>query len=125
MDGGNNCRSCAKMPVAYAEVEDKVIDLLRKCSGKKQILLEHRVNGDLGIAGWDSIYILEELEESFDLDLDPLIQSVTSYLPRTWWDRILRKAHGPRVADLKVQELIAYVVEHAGEGRNESRPRFS
>lgn len=111
------------MPVGYAEVEEKSLELLRKYSGKKQVLLDHMVNGDLGIDGWDSIDLLQDLEEAFNLDLDPLVKSVTSYLPPRLWDRILGRKHGPRVADLKVRELIAYVVEHAGEGMNESIPR--
>jgi hypothetical protein len=112
------------MSVVYAEVEEKVVDLLRKYSGKKQVFLEQMINRDLGVEGWESIDLLQDLEESFNLDLDPLMQSVSSYLPPRWWDRILGRTHGPRVADLKVQELIAYVVEHAGEGMNESIPRL-
>lgn len=111
------------MSVDYSEVENKVINLIKDYSGRRNIMLDHMMNKDLGIEGWEGIDILQDLEEAFELDLDPLIQSVTWYLPPTWWDKLLGRPNGARIADLKVRELIAYVVEHAGEGMNESIPR--
>lgn len=113
------------MPVIYAEVEEKVMALLRKHSGKEQVSLEHMVNADLGLEGWESIDLLEDIEDTFELDLDPLMRSATWYLPPKWWDRLLGKTRGARVTDLPVKDLIAYVIEHAGEGKNGSIPRIS
>lgn len=111
------------MSVDYSVVESRIIELIKNYSGKKDILPDHLMNKDLEIEDWEGIDILQDIEEEFELDLDPLMQSVTWYLPPTWWDKLLGRAQGARVTDLKVRELIAYVVEHAGEGMNESIPR--
>jgi hypothetical protein len=111
------------MPITYSEAENKIIDLLQRYSGRKDIRADQMVNHDLGIGDWEGIDILQDIEEAFDMDLDPLMQSVTLYLPLTWWDRLLRRTRGARVTDLKVQDLISYVAEHAGEGLDESIPR--
>lgn len=112
------------MPLAYEDIESTTLTLLSKYSGKKIVQADQMVNKDLGIEGWDSIAILEELEELYKLDLHPLIDSVTTYLPPTWWDKLWGKARGAPIADLTVRELIDYVARHAGEGQNETVPRF-
>lgn len=116
-------RGRTKVSIDYSHVESRVLDLAQRYSGKKVISLDQMLSKDLGIEGWEGIDIIQDLEEEFELDLDPLMQSVTWYLPPRWWDRLLGRTHGARVTDVKVRDLIAYVVEHAGEGMNEAIPR--
>lgn len=112
-----------KMSIDFSDVEVRIISVARRYYGRKDINIDQMMNKDLGIEGWDGIDIIQEIEEEFDLDLDPLMKSVTWYLPPTWWDKLLGRTRGARVTDLKLRELIAYVVEHAGEGMNPSIPR--
>jgi hypothetical protein len=120
----DKCRSSATMSLGYPDIESTTLTLLRNYSGKTTVNPDQMINKDLGIDGWDGILILEELEEIFKLDLRPLIDSVTTYLPPTWWDKLRRRTRGARVADLTVRDLIDYVARHAGEGQNETMPRF-
>jgi hypothetical protein len=124
MVSGDERGSGANMPLGYSDVEIATLALLRDYSGKKTVNPDQMINRDIGIYGWDGILILEELEEKFDLDLQPLVDSVTTYLPPTWWDKLRGRTRGSRVTDLTVRELIDYVASHAGEGRNEKMPRF-
>lgn len=102
------------MPLGQVNVESRIITLLRQFSGKDEVHLNHMVNKDLGIDGWDGIDIIEIIEETFRLDLRPLIDSVTTFLPPTWWDKLLGRKHGAPVADITVRDLIDYVSRNAG-----------
>lgn len=104
-------------------VEADIIALLKDVSGRKSVHSDQMIGRDIGIYGSDGILILELVEEKFDLDLSPLVDTYTKYLSPTWWDRLRGRAHGPAVADLMVRDLVQYVMQHKGEGRK-LLPRF-
>lgn len=95
--------------VTKAEVESQVISIIRNISGAKNITLDQMVSRDIGIYGLDGTELVEELETTFEVDLDPLIRSHSFHLPLRWFDRLLGRENGPMRADATVQELIDYI----------------
>lgn len=113
------------MPIDdHATVETRIVSLIRDVSGRKTINTEQMISKDVGVYGWDGILLAERIEEIFDLDLEPLVEINTTFLPPTWWDRLRGRTHGARYTDMKIKDLVEYVAAHAGEGKNESRPKF-
>lgn len=105
-----------------AAIDTDIVYIIKNISGRKEVQLDHFICKDVGIYGLDGVIIIEEVEERFDLDLSQFIEENTVFLPRSWWDRLLRRPHGPRITDVRVRDLVDYVVVHAGEGRK--LPRF-
>lgn len=112
------------MPLGFEDIEVATLPILRRYSGKKAVYLDQMVTKDLGIEGWDSIAVLEELEEKFEVDLRPLVDSVTTYLPPTWWDKLWGRKRGAPIADISVRELIDYIARHSGEAPSGTLPKF-
>ena len=113
------------MPVdTQHTVETRIVSLIRDVSGRKTIHPEQMIMKDVGVYGWDGILLAEKIEEMFDLDLEPLIESNTTFLPATWWDRLRGRTHGARYTDMKIKDLVEYVAAHAGEGQSQSNPKF-
>lgn len=110
------------MPVIHDDVERKIISLLQRYYHSGKVELNHFLHKDLRIDGWDGIDVTEDIEEMFEVDLRPLVASVTTYLPPNWWDRLLGRDHGPAIADISVGKLVDYVVAHAGETAAPARP---
>ena len=107
------------MPVASAqELEGQVISILKDISGAKAVTPDQMIGRDVGIYGLDGIEAAEQLEEKFGIDLDPLIQAHTQFLPPRWFDRLRGRKHGPPIADMTVRELIDYIASEAGRGRS-------
>lgn len=98
-----------------AESTGEIISFLRRFSGRKDIDFDDMIGRDLGITGGDGVQILYELEERFGVDLDPLIQAHTDFLPRRWFDKFLGRSHGPKNADMKVRDLTEYIVFHTSK----------
>lgn len=112
------------MPVNRDVVESHIISLIKEVSGRKVIHSDHLIGKDVGVYGWDGILLAEKIEEIFDLNLQAFIKSRTVQGPATWWDRIRGRTHGTAHADMRIKDLIDYVAVHAGEGENESTPKF-
>ena len=93
-----------------------VLAVLRRYSGRREIGLDQMISRDVGIGGGDGVQLLEELEERFGTDLDPLMQAEARYLPRRWIDRLRGRDHGPRSVDLTVRRLIDYIAANGGGG---------
>jgi hypothetical protein len=111
------------MPISdKAAIETDIVSIIQNISGRKDVQLDHFIHKDVGIYGSDGIIVLEEIEERFDLDLSEFVAENSTFLPRTWWDRVLRRPHGARYTDVRVKDLVDYVAVHAGEGRK--LPRF-
>lgn len=99
------------------QIESGIIGLIRDVTGRQSVHLEEMIGQDIGVHGSDGILLVEMVEDRFDLDLSPLIDANTKFLPPTWWDRLRGRTHGPPVADVKVRELVEYVMQHKGEGK--------
>ena len=107
------------MPVAREpSLEEQVISILKDISGARTVSPDQMVGRDVGIYGMDGVEAVEELEQRFEIDLDPLIQAHTHFLPPRWFDRLRGRKHGPPNADLTVRELIDYIA--SGTGRAQS-----
>lgn len=91
------------------KLEEAVVSLLKDYSGKKDIGLDQLIGREVGISGWDGVDILYQLEESFKVDLNPLMESSEDFLPPSCLDRLLGRKHGRPYADLTVRELINYI----------------
>lgn len=103
------------MPIANEQdLEEQVISILKNISGAKTITVDQMIGRDVGIYGGDGVEAVEELEEKFGIDLDPLIQAHTQFLPPRWFDRLRGRKHGPPNADLTVRELIDYIAKETG-----------
>jgi hypothetical protein len=98
-------------------LEEQVISILRGISGARTIDLDQMISRDVGIYGLDGVMAVEALEEQFGIDLDPLINAHTNFLPPRWFDRLRGRTHGPPNADLTVRELVDYI---ASETRREA-----
>jgi len=109
------------MPMTNAQgLEGQVLTVLQVYSGSKNISLDQMIGRDLGIVGLDGVLILDELEEKFGIDLDPLIQTHTTFLPPDWFDRLRGRKHGPPNADLTVRELIDHIAKETGRDTSHS-----
>lgn len=103
------------MPVTNVQrLEDQILETLRAYSGSKSVSLDQLIGRDLGIVGLDGVLILDELEEKFAVDLNPLIEAHTSFLQPSWLDRLRGRKHGRPNADLTVGELIDYITANSG-----------
>jgi hypothetical protein len=101
------------------DVKGEVLAILQRYSKKQSIKEEEFVGRDVGIRGDYSIDLLYELEDRFGIDLDPLIQEHSSFLPPTWFDRLRGKENGPSDSDVTVKQLtdyIANVLRQASDG---------
>jgi hypothetical protein len=87
----------------------EVISILKDYSGRKSIELDQMIVRDVGINGSDGVLILYDLEERFGVDLNPLVEAHTTFLPPNWFDRLRGREHGPRRADLTVRQLIEFI----------------
>ena len=109
-----------------AKIEDDIISLIKRVSGCKHVDMDQMIGRDVGVYGFDGILLAEEVEEMFDVDLNPLIEVHTTYLPPNWWDRLIGRKQGPRSTDVRVRELIDYVVLHQGtQQADKRRPRIT
>lgn len=90
-------------------LEEQIISILKGFSGQPEIKPDQWISRDIGIYGGDGVEILYELEEKFNVDLNPLIDANTTFLPPTWFDRLRGKKNGPRVADVTVRQLVDYI----------------
>ncbi len=100
------------MPVEDAKsLEEEIISILKRYSGRRTVELDQMIARDVGIYGGDGVEIANELEEIYKIDLDPLIQAHTTFLPPNWFDRLRGRKHGPPNADLTVRELIDYIAK--------------
>jgi hypothetical protein len=95
-------------------VEEQVVSLLKDISGHKKVRLDEWIMKQVGVYGSDSIELLDQLEIIYKVDLDPLVQSFVTYLPMRWVDRLLGRKHGPIYCDMKGNDLVDYIIEHAG-----------
>ena len=93
-------------------VEDRVIAVLKRFSARQQIDPDQLVGRDVGINGSDGVELLDELEELFGVNLEPLMQEETRYLPPRWIDRLRRREHGPSHTDLTVRRLVEFIKAH-------------
>ena len=93
----------------------EIISILKDYSGRKAIELDQMIGRDVGINGSDGVLILYELEERFGVDLNPLVEAHTSFLPPTWFDRLRGRKHGPPNADLTVRQLIDFIEARTAE----------
>ena len=91
------------------ELEEAIVSVLKDFSGRSVIDVDEMIGRDLGIRGGDGVQILYELEERFKIDLEPLIQSSTTYLPPSWLDRLRGRKHVLPTADVSVRELVCYI----------------
>lgn len=96
-------------------LEEQVIAVLKRFSGRREIDLDQLIGRDIGISGGDGVEILYELEELFGVDLDPLMQAEMHYLPRRWIDRVLGREHGPPDVDLTARRLIEFIDANRAE----------
>lgn len=96
-------------------LEEQVIAVLKRFSGRREIGLDQMIGRDVGIYGGDGVEILYELEELFGVDLDPLMREETHYLPPRWIDRVLGREQGPPNVDLTVRRLIEFLGANRGE----------
>ena len=90
-------------------IEERVIALLKHFSGRKQINRDQWIGRDVGIYGGDGVELLDELEEMFGVDLDPLMLEETHYPPPRWIDRLLGRSHGPPNIDVTVGRLTDFI----------------
>jgi hypothetical protein len=90
-------------------IDCDVLELMKRISGRSQILLDQLVGEQVGIYGTDSVILLNELEKMYGIDLSPMVERHTRILPLSWWDHVLWRRQGKSVADLTVGELIDYV----------------
>lgn len=91
------------------DLETEIFLFLKDFSGRKSIELDHLLSRDVGIYGGDGVQILYELENRFNIDLKPLIDSNTVQSSPSWFDRLIGRKHGPTVTDLTVRQLIDYI----------------
>lgn len=96
-------------PANDQSLEEQVVSILKGISGRKTITPDQMIGRDVGIHGFDGVVAVESLEEQFGIDLDPLIQAHTKFLPPRWFDRLRGRTHGPPNADLTVTELVDYI----------------
>ena len=90
-------------------LEEQVIAVLKRFSGRREIGIDQMIGRDVGIYGGDGVEILSELEELFGVDLAPLMREETYYLPPRWIDRFLGREQGPPNVDLTVRRLIDFI----------------
>lgn len=95
-------------------IESRVVRILRNYSGRKSILREHMIGGDLGIYGGDGVQILYDLEDELNVDLERLMTASTTYLRVSCLGKLLGKKTGPPNADCAVGQLVDYI-ESGGE----------
>jgi len=109
------------MSIATREhLQEEIVSILKRYSGTKSIGLDEMIGREVGLNGMDGVEILYELEERFNVDLNPLIEAHTMYSPPSWFGRLLGREHGRPYADLTVRELIDYI---ASQGqRSGQRP---
>ena len=96
-------------------IEEQVIAALQRVSGRREISLSQLIGRDVGIYGGDGVELLNELEELFGVDLDPLMQEETHYLPPRWFDRLLGRERGPPSVDVTVRRLIDFIITGLNE----------
>jgi hypothetical protein len=90
-------------------LEEQVIAVLKRFSGRREIGIDQMIGRDVGIYGGDGVEILYELEELFGVDLAPLMREEAYYLPPRWIDRFLGREQGPPNVDLTVRRLIDFI----------------
>ena len=112
MVGRELCWGFTAMPIENTRaLYDRVILVLKSYSGKREIELDQMLYRDIGIYGGDGVEIADDLEDAFNVDLEPLIKQHTRVLPAGWLRRLLGKP-GPSYTDMTVRELIDYIAEH-------------
>lgn len=98
------------MPIDLEQdFEHETIAILRHYSGRRTIELDQMLGRDIGIYGSDGVQIADEIEETFEVDLDPLIEAHKIFRPPTWWDRLMGRKHGPPSSDMTVRTLVDYI----------------
>lgn len=94
----------------YSSVEETVLSILRSFVGTRVAIDRQKLIGrELGISGGDSVELLDELEEKFGVDLNPLVEKATLHLEPSWFDRIRGREQGPAVADVTVGDLVQFI----------------
>ena len=98
------------MPVdPEGDFRDQIIRVLEHYSGTKNISLEQMISRDVGIYGGDGVQVLDELEDMFNVDLEPLVQQNTTYGHLSWVGRLFGRKRGRAICDFTVQELVNYI----------------
>jgi hypothetical protein len=102
-------RGNADMPLNSRNVEDRVKRMVERYRGRGGPLrLADSLGRDLGITDEDSIEFMEEIEEIFNIDLNPLVDSNTIYVKGNWIDRLMGRKLIP-MAEISLGQLIDYI----------------
>jgi hypothetical protein len=90
------------------QLTNEVIEIIAKYVPKNSaISMNSYIGRELGITGWDSIDLLEEIEGRYGVDLRPFMESVSYFLKPRLVDKMLGRPRGPVEADATVEQLIA------------------
>jgi hypothetical protein len=94
------------------ELSASVIEILKRHSGRRRIGLGDFIVRDIGIYGYDGVNVVNEIEETFCVDLRPFVTASSKPVKVPIWRSIFTGAKMELYVDARVQDLVNYIYEN-------------